>query len=47
MYKADGIPKKENRVYYRYTKALFGETIANPAISVLDIEKIDRIAHQQ
>ncbi|MEG2172211.1 MAG: O-acetylhomoserine aminocarboxypropyltransferase/cysteine synthase family protein [Desulfovibrionaceae bacterium] len=27
------------------TKALFGETIANPAISVLDIEKFARIAH--
>ena len=29
------------------TKALFGETIANPAISVLDIEKFARIAHKQ
>ena len=29
------------------TKALFGETIANPAISVLDIEKFARIAHRQ
>jgi O-acetylhomoserine (thiol)-lyase len=28
------------------TKALFGETIANPAISVLDIEKFARIAHK-
>ncbi len=27
------------------TKALFGETIANPACSVLDIEKFARIAH--
>jgi len=27
------------------TKALFGETIANPAASVLDIEKFARIAH--
>jgi O-acetylhomoserine (thiol)-lyase len=27
------------------TKALFGETIANPAVSVLDIEKFARIAH--
>ena len=27
------------------TKALFGETIANPALSVLDIEKFARIAH--
>lgn len=28
------------------TKALFGETIANPAITVLDIEKMARIAHK-
>ncbi|MCI6857580.1 MAG: PLP-dependent transferase, partial [Bacteroidales bacterium] len=27
------------------TKALFGETIANPAMAVLDIEKFARIAH--
>lgn len=28
------------------TKALFGETIANPALNVLDIEKFARIAHE-
>jgi len=28
------------------TKAVFGETIANPAISVLDIEKFARLAHR-
>lgn len=28
------------------TKAVFGETIANPALTVLDIEKFARIAHQ-
>ena len=28
------------------TKAVFGETIANPTISVLDIEKFARIAHK-
>ena len=27
------------------TKAVFGETIANPALSVLDIEKFARVAH--
>ncbi len=27
------------------TKALFGETIANPALNVLDIEKFARVAH--
>ncbi len=29
------------------TKLLFGETLANPAVSVLDIEKMARIAHGQ
>ena len=28
------------------TKAMFGETIANPALTVLDIEKFARIAHK-
>ena len=28
------------------TKALFGETIANPALTVLDIEKFARVAHE-
>ena len=28
------------------TKALFGETIANPALTVLDIEKFARVAHK-
>ncbi len=28
------------------TKALFGETIANPALRVLDIEKFAKVAHQ-
>ncbi len=28
------------------TKAVFGETIANPAMAVLDIEKFARVAHQ-
>ena len=27
------------------TKAMFGETIANPALSVLDIEKFAKVAH--
>ena len=29
------------------TKALFGETIANPGLKVLDIERFAKIAHQQ
>ena len=28
------------------TKAIFGETIANPALNVLDIEKFARVAHE-
>ncbi len=33
------------RAFRPNTKALFGETIANPACSVLDIEKFARLAH--
>jgi O-acetylhomoserine (thiol)-lyase len=41
-------PEEEIEKAFRpNTKALFGETIANPAISVLDIEKFARIAHKQ
>lgn len=29
------------------TKAVFGETLANPALAVLDIEKLARVAHKQ
>ena len=28
------------------TKAVFGETVANPALTVLDIEKFAKIAHE-
>ena len=35
-----------NRAFRPNTKVLFGETIANPAASVLDIEKFARIAHK-
>ena len=31
--------------FKRNTKALFGETIANPALTVLDIEKFAKVAH--
>lgn len=34
-----------NAAFRPNTKALFGETIANPALSVLDIEKFARAAH--
>lgn len=32
--------------FRKNTKALFGETIANPALTVLDIEKMAKIAHE-
>ena len=34
-----------NAAFRPNTKALFGETIANPALNVLDIEKFARVAH--
>ena len=34
-----------NAAFQPNTKALFGETIANPALNVLDIEKFARVAH--
>lgn len=33
------------KAFQKNTRALFGETIANPALTVLDIEKMARIAH--
>lgn len=39
--------EEELRAAFRpNTKAVFGETIANPALKVLDIEKFARIAHE-
>jgi len=34
------------KAFQENTKALFGETIANPKISILDVEKFARIAHK-
>jgi len=34
-----------NKAFKENTKAVFGETIANPALNVLDIEKFARVAH--
>lgn len=34
-----------NAAFKENTKAVFGETLANPALTVLDIEKFARIAH--
>ncbi|MEA4870993.1 MAG: O-acetylhomoserine aminocarboxypropyltransferase/cysteine synthase family protein [Christensenella sp.] len=40
------LPEEELAKYFRpNTKALFGETITNPSVSVLDIEKFARLAH--
>ena len=46
-----GLPDNPNQIlasmgnYVANTKALFGETIANPALTVLDIEKFAKAAH--
>ena len=34
-----------NAAFKENTKAVFGETIANPALTVLDIEKFAKAAH--
>jgi len=43
----DASEEEIEKAFRPNTKALFGETIANPAIAVLDIEKFARIAHKQ
>ena len=43
---ADASEEEIQAAFRPNTKALFGETIANPALSVLDIEKFARIAHK-
>ncbi len=35
-----------NQAFLPNTKAVFGETLANPALTVLDIEKFAKVAHQ-
>ena len=35
-----------NAAFQDNTRAMFGETIANPALTVLDIEKFAKVAHQ-
>ena len=42
----DSSEEEIQKVFKPNTKALFGETIANPQISVLDVEKFARIAHK-
>lgn len=40
------LPEEELAKYFKpNTKALFGETITNPTVSVLDFEKFSRLAH--
>ena len=41
----DATEEELHAAFRENTKALFGETIANPALSVLDIEKFARVAH--
>ena len=42
----DASDEKIHRAFRPNTKAVFGETIANPALTVLDIERFARIAHE-
>ena len=42
----DGSDEEIQKAFRPNTKALFGESIANPKISILDIEKFARIAHK-
>ena len=41
----DCTPEELDATFRPNTKAVFGETIANPALTVLDIEKFSRAAH--
>ena len=41
----DATEEELNAAFKENTKAVFGETIANPALTVLDIEKFARVAH--
>lgn len=41
----DASEEEINKAFKPNTRAMFGETIANPALTVLDIEKFAKIAH--
>ena len=43
---ADASEEEIDKAFRANTKCLFGETISNPSIDVLDIEKFSRIAHR-
>ena len=42
----DATEEELNAAFKSNTKAVFGETIANPALSVLDIERFAKVAHE-
>ena len=42
----DATEEELNAAFKENTRAMFGETIANPALTVLDIEKFARVAHK-
>lgn len=42
----DALEEEIQKEFRSNTKAVFGETIANPAMSILDIEKFSKIAHE-
>lgn len=42
----DASEEEIQKVFKENTKVVFGETIANPAISIFDIEKFAKIAHE-
>lgn len=42
----DCTPKELNAAFRENTRAVFGESIANPALTVLDIEKFAKAAHE-
>lgn len=42
----DCTPEELNAAFQPNTRAVFGETIANPALTVLDIEKFAKAAHE-
>ena len=42
----DATEEELNAAFRDNTKAMFGETIANPALTVLDIEKFVKVAHE-
>ena len=43
---ADASEEEIDKAFKENTKAVFGETLANPALTVLDIEKFAKVAHK-